>query len=115
MSLTQVPLTLHNFADGKLSCEINDKLTEVLDRFRACENGDIELASDKAVISVKLTIERDPKVGGFRCSFEEPSLKLPAKIASGTVAVERDGILVVASESDGEQLRLTPPTTVPKE
>lgn len=106
MSLTQVPLTLANFADGKLLREVNDKITDVLERFRQAENGEIELASDKATIGLKLTIERDPAVGGFRCSFEEPAVKLPAKVSSGTVAIERDGILVVSTEGPAEQLRI---------
>jgi hypothetical protein len=106
MPLEQVPLTLDNFADGKLAADVDEKFAWALERFRLGENGDIELASNKATITLKLYIELDPKVGGFTCSFDEPSVKLPAKVRSGTVAVQRNGVLVVSSEAPAEQLNL---------
>ena len=108
MSIEQIPLTLLSFADGKLAAEVDEKIAIILERFRQGEDGEVELSSDKATITVKLTIERDPSIGGFRCAFEEPNLKLPAKVTSGTVAIERDGILIVSAEVPAEQMRLVP-------
>ncbi len=45
-------------------------------------------------------------VGGFVCSFDEPTVKLPAKVSRGTVAVERDGVLVVDVEAQPDQISL---------
>ena len=63
--MEQVPLTLANFADGALEVEVNAKIADVLERFRRMEDGEIELASDKASITIKLHIERSPAIGGF--------------------------------------------------
>lgn len=109
MNLEYVPLTLANFAEGKLSGDVDAGLADILNRFASMEAGEIELASDKATISLKLTIERDPGIGGFRCSYEEPKIAMPKKVTSGVPAVMRDGVLVVATESDPQQIRLTLP------
>lgn len=109
MSLEYVPLNVANFAEGKLAAEIDSALADILNRFARSEDGEMELASDKATVSVKLIIERKPEIGGFACSFEEPKVSLPKKINSGVPAVVRDGVFVVATESAGIQLRLPKP------
>lgn len=106
MSLERRPLTLQTFADGNLAADVDAALADILERFRQFENGDIELADEKAEITLKLTVVRDPKVGGFMCSYKEPSVRLPPRVSRGTVAIESDGILVVSVESDGTQLRI---------
>ncbi len=109
MPIERVPLTVANFADGAMAREVNDAIALILERFRRAEDGEIDLSGDKATITLKMHIERDPGVGGFRCSFEEPNLKMPAKVSVGTVAIERDGVLVVDVEASGEQMRLLKP------
>lgn len=112
MSLEHQPLTLQTFADGNLARDVDAILTDILERFRKFENGEIELADEKAQITLKLTIVRNTKVGGFECSYQEPGVRLPPRVSKGVVAIERDGILVVAVESDGTQIRL-PSTSTP--
>jgi len=104
--IEQRPLTVNNFADGRLVSEVDEKIALILERFTSAEDGAIKLASDKATIAIKLHIVRDPQAGGFRCFFEEPHLNLPRKISEGTVAIVRDGILVVSIEAPAEQLSL---------
>lgn len=115
MSLEYVPLNVSNFAEGRFASEVDAAIADILNRFAAMENGDIELASEKATITVKLTIERDPGINGFRCSFEEPALRLPKKVTAGVPAVVRDGVLVVATEAAGIQLRLPRSTPATQE
>ena len=105
MPLEQVPLTLATYAEGKLMRAANDAFTEVVERFRKDEDGEIELDGDVAEITLKLKMRRDPSAGGFVCSFKEPALKLPAIVSEGTVAVERDGVLVVTTEATPQQVR----------
>lgn len=107
MNLQYQPLTLATFGDGALMADVNSVLADILERFRQGENGEIELADDKAQIKLTLTIVRNPKIGGFECSYQEPTVRFPPRVSRGTTAVERDGVLVVSVESDGTQVPLS--------
>lgn len=104
--LTKVPLTLANFADGRVVGEVDSKIADILERFRQADDGECALASDKASVTITLHIERSSKINGFECSFDEPKVKLPAKKRFGTPAICEGGVLVVDAE-------VATPTQVP--
>lgn len=96
--LIKEPLTLANFGDGAVETEVNKQLAAILERFAEADDGKCALASEKASITIKLSIERSSQINGFACSFEEPKLVLPKKKRMGTLAVVEAGVLMVDSE-----------------
>lgn len=108
MPIEEVPLALDNVSDS-LAVLFNEGVATIVNDIRAAENGEIRIEKKKGTITMVFTIEASKEINGFNISHSDPVVKRPKRVHYGKHAVERNGELVVSTETEPQQVRLINP------